>query len=58
MNLTDQNSMEFFEKAREYRERINLLISRSEFRKYYDGCEILGKWSDVGQSHLLQILYF
>lgn len=41
MNLTDQNSIEFFEKAREYRERINLLISRSSFRKYYDGCEIL-----------------
>lgn len=41
MNLTDQNSIDFFEKAREYRERINLLISRSEFRKYYDGCEIL-----------------
>jgi len=41
MNLTDQNSIEFLEKAREYRERINLLISRSEFRKYYDGCEIL-----------------
>lgn len=41
MNLTDQNSVEFFEKAREYRERINLLISRSDFRKYYDGCEIL-----------------
>jgi hypothetical protein len=41
MNLTDQNSLEFVEKAREYRERINLLISRSDFRKYYDGCEIL-----------------
>lgn len=41
MNLTDQNSSEFIEKAREYRERINLLISRSDFRKYYDGCEIL-----------------
>ncbi|CRL04550.1 CLUMA_CG017622, isoform A [Clunio marinus] len=41
MNYTDQNSIEFFEKAREYRERINLLISRSDFRKYYDGCEIL-----------------
>jgi Fz domain/SEA domain/Low-density lipoprotein receptor domain class A len=41
MNLTDQNSIEFYEKAREYRERINLLISRSDFRKYYDGCEIL-----------------
>lgn len=41
MNLTDQNSFEFHEKAREYRERINLLISRSEFRKYYDGSEIL-----------------
>lgn len=41
MNYTDQNSVEFFEKAREYRERINLLISRSDFRKYYDGCEIL-----------------
>lgn len=41
MNLTDQNSFEFLEKAREYRERINLLISRSDFRKYYDGCEIL-----------------
>lgn len=31
----------FYEKSREYRERINLLISRSEFRKFYDGCEIL-----------------
>lgn len=41
MNLTDQNSIEFFEKAREYRERINLLVSRSDFRKWYDGCEIL-----------------
>lgn len=41
MNLTDQNSIEFLEKSREYRERINLLISRSDFRKYYDGCEIL-----------------
>lgn len=41
MNLTDQNSYEFLEKAREYRERINLVISRSDFRKYYDGCEIL-----------------
>lgn len=29
------------EKARDYRERINLLISRSPYRKYYDGCEIL-----------------
>ena len=41
MNLTDQNSFEFLEKSREYRERINLLISRSDYRKYYDGCEIL-----------------
>lgn len=41
MNLTDQNSLEFLDKAREYRERINLLISRSDFRLYYDGCEIL-----------------
>lgn len=40
-NLTDQNSNEFLEKARDYRERINLLISRSPYRKYYDGCEIL-----------------
>lgn len=41
MNLTDQNSIDFLEKAREYRERINLVISRSDFRKFYDGCEIL-----------------
>lgn len=40
-NLTDQNSHEFRDKARDYRERINLLISRSPYRKYYDGCEIL-----------------
>lgn len=43
MSLTDQNSVDFVTKARDYRERINLLISRSEFRKYYDGCEVLGK---------------
>lgn len=41
MNLTDQNSIEYYEKSREYRERINLLVSRSDYRKYYDGCEIL-----------------
>lgn len=41
MNLTDQNSIEFLEKSRDYRERINLLISRSQFRKFYDGCEVL-----------------
>jgi hypothetical protein len=41
MDLSDQNSTEFGQKAREYRERINLLISRSKFRKYYDGVEIL-----------------
>lgn len=41
MDLSDQNSTEFGQKAREYRERINLLISRSKYRKYYDGVEIL-----------------
>lgn len=41
MDLSDQNSTEFSQKAREYRERINLLISRSKYRKYYDGVEIL-----------------
>ena len=42
MNYTDQNSLDFFEKAREYRERINLLISRSnDFKTFYDGSEIL-----------------
>lgn len=33
--------MEFIEKSRTFRERINLLILRSNLRKYYDGCEIL-----------------
>lgn len=41
MRLSDQNSTEFTQKAREYRERINLLISRSKYRKFYDGVEIL-----------------
>lgn len=51
MNLTDQNSIDFFEKAREYRERINLLVSRSDYRKYYDGCEILALDGRIFDEH-------
>lgn len=42
MELADQNSLRFQHKARDYRERINLIIRRSDLREAYDGSEILG----------------
>lgn len=39
--LTDQNSTQFQHKSRDYRERINLVIRRSDLRGMYEGSEIL-----------------
>lgn len=58
MSLTDQNSVDFVTKARDYRERINLLISRSDFRKYYDGCEVLGKMKELDLVKLYNSTFF
>ncbi|XP_055390020.1 uncharacterized protein LOC129619000 [Condylostylus longicornis] len=41
MDLANQNSIRFQHKARDYRERINLVIKRSDLRNSYDGSEIL-----------------
>lgn len=40
-DLADQNSMRFQHKIRDYRERINLIIRRSDLRDSYEGCEVL-----------------
>ncbi|GAB0099413.1 uncharacterized protein DMENIID0001_152690 [Sergentomyia squamirostris] len=39
--LADQNSLRFQHHARDYRERINLVLRRSDLREVYEGCEIL-----------------
>ncbi|KRK06680.1 uncharacterized protein Dyak_GE15774, isoform B [Drosophila yakuba] len=41
MELANQNSMRFQHKARDYRERINLTLRRSDLREAYEGSEIL-----------------
>ncbi|XP_067641759.1 uncharacterized protein [Eurosta solidaginis] len=41
MELADQNSLRFNHKAREFRERINLVVRRSDLREAYEGSEIL-----------------
>ncbi|KAG4075762.1 hypothetical protein HA402_003588 [Bradysia odoriphaga] len=40
-DLADQNSLRFQHKARDYRERINLVIRRSDLRESYEGSEVL-----------------
>lgn len=39
--LADQNSLRFQHKTRDYRERINLVIRRSDLRESYEGSEVL-----------------
>ncbi|XP_055708998.1 uncharacterized protein LOC129805244 [Phlebotomus papatasi] len=39
--LADQNSLRFQHLSRDYRERINLVLRRSDLRAMYEGCEIL-----------------
>lgn len=39
--LTNQNSLRFLQKVRDYRERINLVLRRSDLRNGYEGSEIL-----------------
>lgn len=39
--LADQNSLRFQHKSRDYRERINLVIRRSDLRESYEGSEVL-----------------
>ena len=39
--LADQNSLRFQHKTRDYRERINLVIRRSDLKESYEGCEVL-----------------
>lgn len=41
MDLADQMSIRFQHKARDYRERINLLLRRSDLREPFEGTEIL-----------------
>uniref|UniRef100_A0A1I8Q2R9 Atrial natriuretic peptide-converting enzyme n=1 Tax=Stomoxys calcitrans TaxID=35570 RepID=A0A1I8Q2R9_STOCA len=41
MDLANQNSQRFQQKSRDYRERINLLVRRSDLREAYEGSEIL-----------------
>lgn len=41
MDLANQNSLRFQQKARDYRERINLVVRRSDLKDAYDGSEIL-----------------
>ncbi|XP_065365129.1 uncharacterized protein LOC135958180 [Calliphora vicina] len=41
MDLANQNSLRFQQKSRDYRERINLLVRRSDLKEAYDGSEIL-----------------
>lgn len=41
MELADQNSLRFNHKARDFRERINLIVKRSDLREAYEGSEIL-----------------
>ncbi|XP_075157572.1 uncharacterized protein LOC142230832 [Haematobia irritans] len=41
MDLANQNSARFQQKSRDYRERINLLVRRSDLREAYEGSEIL-----------------
>ncbi|XP_030378692.1 uncharacterized protein LOC115627212 [Scaptodrosophila lebanonensis] len=41
MDLANQNSLRFQHKARDYRERINLTLRRSDLRDAYEGSEIL-----------------
>lgn len=41
MDLADQNSLRFQHKARDYRERINLLVRRSDLREAYESSDIL-----------------
>lgn len=39
--LADQNSLRFQHKTRDYRERVNLVIRRSDLRESYEGSEVL-----------------
>ncbi|XP_037931965.1 uncharacterized protein LOC119666754 [Teleopsis dalmanni] len=41
MDLADQNSLRFQHKSRDYRERINLVVKRSDLREAYEGSEVL-----------------
>ncbi|KAL7745360.1 hypothetical protein ACLKA6_015377 [Drosophila palustris] len=41
MELANQNSLRFQHKARDFRERINLTLRRSDLREAYEGSEIL-----------------
>lgn len=41
MELANQNSLRFQHKARDYRERINLTLRRSDLREAYESSEIL-----------------
>lgn len=39
--LADQNTLRFQHRARDYRERINLIMRRSDLREPFEGSEIL-----------------
>lgn len=41
MDLANQNSLRFQHKARDFRERMNLVVRRSDLREAYEGSEIL-----------------
>lgn len=40
-DLADQNSSKFQHKCRDYRERIDLVVTRSDLKESYEGSEVL-----------------
>ncbi|XP_055523344.1 uncharacterized protein LOC129717463 [Wyeomyia smithii] len=57
--LADQNSSRFQQRARDYRERINLIMRRSDLREPYEGSEILALDGNEGEDVTLHFaMYF
>ncbi|XP_058443626.1 uncharacterized protein LOC131425618 isoform X1 [Malaya genurostris] len=57
--LADQNSLRFQHRARDYRERINLIMRRSDLREPYEGSEILALDGNEGEDVTLHFaMYF
>jgi hypothetical protein len=57
--LADQNTLRFQHKSRDYRERINLVIRRSDLRDGYEGSEILALDGNDGEDITVHfILHF
>ncbi|KAL9692665.1 hypothetical protein quinque_016441 [Culex quinquefasciatus] len=57
--LADQSTLRFQHKSRDYRERINLIMRRSDLREPYEGSEILALDGNEGEDLTLHFaMYF